>query len=155
MFKTICENNKKKVSPGTLGILTNPEHPIFKGFPTEMHTNWQWFPIIKESHPLVLDNFAKDYRPVVQVIDNIERNHKLGLVMEWKVGAGKLLICMSDLEKAAKYPEGRAFYESVLGYMQSDEFNPAAEITMDELKKKLAEKPRQVSLKELNNISQY
>lgn len=155
MFKTICENNKKKVSPGTLGILTNPEHPIFKGFPTEMHTNWQWFPVIKESHPLVLDNFAKDYRPIVQVIDNIERNHKLGLVMEWKVGAGKLLICMSDLEKAAKYPEGRAFYESVLGYMQSDEFNPAAEITMDELKKKLAEKPRQVSLKELNNISQY
>ena len=155
MFKTICENNKKKVSPGTLGILTNPEHPIFKGFPTEMHTNWQWFPVIKESHPLVFDNFAKDYRPIVQVIDNIERNHKLGLVMEWKVGAGKLLVCMSDLEKAAKYPEGKAFYQSVIDYMRSADFNPPAEITMDELKKKLAEKPRQVSLKELNNISQY
>ena len=155
MFKTICENNKKKVSPGTLGILTNPEHPIFKGFPTEMHTNWQWFPVIKESHPLVLDNFAKDYCPIVQVIDNIERNHKLGLVMEWKVGAGKLLVCMSDLEKAAKYPEGKAFYQSVIDYMRSADFNPSAEITVDELKKKLAEKPRQVSLKELNNISQY
>ena len=155
MFKTICENNKKKVSPGTLGILTNPEHPIFKGFPTEMHTNWQWFPVIKESHPLVLDNFAKDYRPIVQVIDNIERNHKLGLVMEWKVEAGKLLVCMSDLEKAAQYPEGKAFYQSVLNYMRSADFNPSAEITVDELKKKLAEKPRQVSLKELNNISQY
>ena len=155
MFKTICENNKKKVSPGTLGILTNPEHPIFKGFPTEMHTNWQWFPVIKESHPLVLDNFAKDYRPIVQVIDNIERNHKLGLVMEWKVEAGKLLVCMSDLEKAAKYPEGKAFYQSVIDYMRSADFNPSAEITVDELKKKLAEKPRQVSLKELNNISQY
>ena len=155
MFKTICENNKKKVSPGTLGILTNPEHPIFKGFPTEMHTNWQWFPVIKESHPLVLDNFAKDYRPIVQVIDNIERNHKLGLVMEWKVGAGKLLVCMSDLEKAAKYPEGKAFYQSVIDYMRSADFNPSTEITVDELKKKLAEKPRQVSLKELNNISQY
>ena len=155
MFKTICENNKKKVSPGTLGILTNPEHPIFKGFPTEMHTNWQWFPVIKESHPLVLDNFAKDYRPIVQVIDNIERNHKLGLVMEWKVGAGKLLVCMSNLEKAARYPEGKAFYQSVIDYMRSADFNPSAEITVDELKKKLAEKPRQVSLKELNNISQY
>ena len=155
MFKTICENNKKKVSPGTLGILTNPEHPIFKEFPTEMHTNWQWFPVIKESHPLVLDNFAKDYRPIVQVIDNIERNHKLGLVMEWKVGAGKLLVCMSDLEKASKYPEGKAFYQSVIDYMRSADFNPSAEITVDELKKKLAEKPRQVSLKELNNISQY
>ena len=155
MFKTICENNKKKVSPGTLGILTNPEHPIFKGFPTEMHTNWQWFPVIKESHPLVLDNFAKDYRPIVQVIDNIERNHKLGLVMEWKVGAGKLLVCMSDLEKAAKYPEGKAFYQSVIDYMRSADFNPSSEISVDELKKKLAEKPRQISLKELNNISQY
>ena len=155
MFKTICENNKKKVSPGTLGILTNPEHPIFKGFPTEMHTNWQWFPVIKESHPLVLDNFAKDYRPVVQVIDNIERNHKLGLVMEWKVGAGKLLVCMSDLEKAAKYPEGKAFYQSVLSYMRSADFNPSAEITVDELMKKLAEEPRKITMKELNNISQY
>ena len=155
MFKTICENNKKKVSPGTLGILTNPEHPIFKGFPTEMHTNWQWFPVIKESHPLVLDNFAKDYRPIVQVIDNIERNHKLGLVMEWKVGAGKLLVCMSDLEKASKYPEGKAFYQSVIDYMRSADFNPSAEITVDELKKKLAEEPRKITMKELNNISQY
>ena len=155
MFKTICENNKKKVSPGTLGILTNPEHPIFKGFPTEMHTNWQWFPVIKESHPLVLDNFAKDYRPIVQVIDNIERNHKLGLVMEWKVGAGKLLVCMSDLEKASKYPEGKAFYQSVIDYMRSADFNPQVEITASDLLKTLKEEPRKVSLKELNNISQY
>ena len=155
MFKTICENNKKAVSPGTLGILTRPEHPIFKGFPTEMHTNWQWFPVIKESHPLVLDNFAKDYLPIVQVIDNIERNHKLGLVMEWKVGAGKLLVCMSDLEKASQYPEGRAFYQSVLSYMRSSEFNPQSEITIPDLMKTLKEEPRKVSMKELNNISQY
>ena len=155
MFKTICENNKKTVSPGTLGILTNPKHPIFCDFPTEMHTNWQWFPVIKESHPLVLDNFAKDDKPIVQVIDNIERNHKLGLVMEWKVGAGKLLVCMSDLEKASEYPEGRAFYESVLSYMRSPEFAPQSEITIADLRKNLKEEPRQISLKELNNISQY
>ena len=155
MFKTICENNKKTVSPGTLGILTNSKHPIFCDFPTEMHTNWQWFPVIKDSHPLVLDNFAKDDKPIVQVIDNIERNHKLGLVMEWKVGAGKLLVCMSDLEKASEYPEGRAFYESVLSYMRSPEFAPQSEITIADLRKKLKEEPRQISLKELNNISQY
>ena len=155
MFKTICENNKKKVSPGTLGILTNPTHPLFRDFPTEMHTNWQWFPVIKESHPLVLDNFPKDYRPIIQVIDNIERNHKLGLVMEWKVGKGKLLVCMSDLEKASEYPEGRAFYESVLDYMLSGDFHPSSEMTMEELKKTLATEPRKITMKELNNISQY
>ena len=155
MFKTICENNKKMASPGTLGILTYPEHPIFKGFPTEMHTNWQWFPVIKESHPLVLDNFAKDYKPIVQVIDNIERNHKLGLVMEWKVGAGKLLVCMSNLEKASQYPEGRAFYQSVLNYMRSADFNPQTKITAADLLKTLKEEPNKISMKELNNISQY
>ena len=54
--------------------------------------------------------------------------------MEWKVGVGQLLVCMSDLEKAAKYPEGKAFYQSVIDYMRSASFNPSAEITVDELK---------------------
>ncbi len=155
MFKTISENNKKPVSPGTLGILTNPDHPLFRSFPTEMHSNWQWFPIVKASHPLVLDNFPKDCQPVVQVIDNIERNHRLGLVMEWKVGKGSLLVCMSDLEQAAQYPEGRAFYRSVLDYMRSTDFAPAAEISVGRLQKTLSEKPREITMKELNNISQY
>ena len=155
MFKTISENNKKPVSPGTLGILTNPDHPLFRGFPTEMHSNWQWFPVVKASHPLVLDNFPKDCQPVVQVIDNIERNHRLGLVMEWKVGKGKLLVCMSDLEQAAQYPEGRAFYRSVLDYMRSTDFAPAAEISVGRLQETLSEKPRAITMKELNNISQY
>ncbi len=155
MFKTICDNNKKAPSPGTLGILTDPKHPVFGAFPTEMHTNWQWFPVIKESHPLMLDNFGKAYKPIVQVIDNVERNHKLGLLMEWKVGKGKLLVCMSNLEKASQYPEGKAFYESVLQYMRSTAFSPSAEITVDALRKTLSEKPREITMKELNNISQY
>jgi hypothetical protein len=97
MFKTISENNKKPVSPGTLGILVNPSHPLFGDFPTESYSNWQWFSIVKESYPLILDRLDKDERPLLQVIDNIERNHKLGLVMEFQVESGKLLICMSDL----------------------------------------------------------
>ncbi len=155
MFKTISENNKKPVSPGTLGILTNPQHPLFRGFPTEMHSNWQWFPVVKASHPLVLDNFPKDCQPIVQVIDNIERNHRLGLVMEWQVGKGKLLVCMSDLEQASKHPEGRAFYRSVLDYMRSTDFAPAAAISVSRLQETLSEKPREITMKELNNISQY
>ncbi len=155
MFKTICENNKKMVSPGTLGILTNPQHAIFNSFPTEEHTDWQWFPIIKNSHPLVLDNMPKDYNPIVQVIDNIERNHKLGLVMEFSIGKGKLLICMSDLKKAAEYPEGKAFCHSIISYMQSDSFNPKAAFSFSDLMKYLTANSGETKLKELNNISQY
>ena len=155
MFKTICENNKKPVSPGTLGILTNPKHPLFGDFPTDEHTNWQWFPVIQQSHPLILDNLPHSYRPIVQVIDNIERNHRLGLVCEFAVGKGKLLICMSDLECAQEYLEGRQFYHSVLRYMQSDDFQPKVQMKWSDLLKVLSDHVQESNLKELNNISQY
>ena len=155
MFKTICENNKKPVSPGTLGILTNPKHPLFGEFPTDEHTNWQWFPIIQNSHPLILDNLPRGYRPIVQVIDNIERNHRLGLVFEFAVGQGKLLVCMSDLERTTDYPEGRQFYHSLLRYMQSDDFQPQTQIKWPELWQLLSGHVEETKLKELNNISQY
>ena len=155
MFKTICEGNKKSVSPGTLGILTDPTHPIFKGFPTEMHTNWQWFPIIKASHPMILDNTGKNYRPIVQVIDNIERNHKLGLIFEFAIGKGKLLVSMADLEKATSYPEGRAFYRSVLEYMTSDDFAPQTHITLEDFQKLMTTEVIEGKIGELNNISPY
>ena len=155
MFKTICEGNKKSVSPGTLGILTDPRHPIFRSFPTEMHTNWQWFPIIKNSHPMILDNTGSDYRPIVQVIDNIERNHKLGLVFEFAIGKGKLLVCMADLEKASDYPEGRAFYRSVLEYMTSKDFVPRTHITLDDFHRLMTTDVVEGKIGELNNISPY
>lgn len=113
MFRTICENLDRPVSPGTLGILTDPGHPALADFPTEFHTNWQWFPIIKQSYPMILDRLSDDYRPIVQVIDNVERNHKLGLLFEFKVGNGKLLVCMSDLKAVQDKPEARQFYRSI------------------------------------------
>ena len=107
MFKTICEGNKKSVSPGTLGILTDPRHPIFRSFPTEMHTNWQWFPVIKNSHPMILDNTGSDYRPIVQVIDNIERNHKLGLVFEFAIGTAECEISVTGVSRLRAIKGGK------------------------------------------------
>ena len=39
--------------------------------------------------------------------------------------------------------------------MRSVDFNPQVEMTASDLLKTLKEEPRKVSLKELNNISQY
>ena len=127
MFKQICESNGKPVSPGTLGILTDPAHPLFREFPTEEHTDWQWFPVLKASRPMILDAL-RGYKPIVQVIDNVERNHRLGLVFEFAAGKGKLLVCCSDLESVLDYPEGRQFYKAILDYMRSDDFQPSVEL---------------------------
>ena len=118
MFKTISENMNKPVSPGTLGIYTDPKHPLFHNFPTEFHTNWQWFPIIKNSRPFILDDTPQNYMPIVQVIDNFERNHKLGLIYDFKVEKGKLLVCMSDLLKITEFPEAKQLLFSMLSYME-------------------------------------
>lgn len=133
MFKGISESNNKPVSPGTMSILTNPELPLFSDFPTEFHTNWQWWPIVKNSRPFILDDTPKNYRPLVQVIDNIERNHKLGLIFEFSVGSGKLLVCMSDLKAIQNKPEGRQLYRSIIRYMSSDKFNPSQVLSQSEL----------------------
>jgi hypothetical protein len=153
MFKTISENNKKPVSPGTLGILTNPKHPLFNDFPTDSCTSWQWFPVIKASHPLILDNLPQPYRPIVQVIDNIELNHKLGLIFEFSIGKGSLLVCMSDLQAASKYPEGRQLYKSILEYMSSKAFAPQSRFTLHELMDALTKSTETGNIKELKNIS--
>lgn len=43
---------------------------------------------MKNSRPIILDEMPQDFRPIVQPIDNFERNHKLGLIFETKVGKG-------------------------------------------------------------------
>jgi hypothetical protein len=133
MFKGISESNNRPVSPGTMSILTDPRLPLFSDFPTEFHTNWQWWPVVKNSQPFILDNTPKNYRPLVQVVDNIERNHKLGLIFEFAVGKGKLLVCMSDLKVIQNKPEGRQLYSSILKYMASDKFNPEQMLSPQEV----------------------
>ena len=153
MFKTICENLGKEVSPGTLGILTDPSHPALASFPTENHTNWQWFPIVKSSRPMVLDLLPAAYRPIVQVIDNVERNHKLGLLFEFKVGEGRLLVCAADLRSVLDKPEARQFYLSLVRYMESDAFSPATNLTPDELERLFITIPSVGNIAKLGNIS--
>lgn len=155
MFRTICENLDRPVSPGTLGILTDPGHPALADFPTEFHTNWQWFPIIKQSYPMVLDRLSDDYRPIVQVIDNVERNHKLGLLFEFKVGNGKLLVCMSDLKAVQDKPEARQFYRSLLEYMESPAFAPSYSLSAKDLQDLFTAKVKAGEMKKLFNISSY
>ena len=155
MFRTICENLDRPVSPGTLGILTDPGHPALADFPTEFHTNWQWFPIIKQSYPMVLDRLSDDYRPIVQVIDNVERNHKLGLLFEFKIGNGKLLVCMSDLKAVQDCPEARQFYRSILEYMESPAFAPSYSLSAKDLQDLFTAKVKTGEMKKLFNISSY
>ncbi len=134
MFKGISEWTGKPVSPGTLGLLIRDEHPLFKSFPTSFHTDWQWFSIIKEGRAMILDELSGNYLPVVQVIDNLERNQRLGLIFEFSVGNGRLLVCSSPLHRLNDRPEAMQLYRSMLEYMSSESFRPGYSLSHDKLK---------------------
>ncbi len=152
MFNTICESQGKPSSPGTLGILADPEHPALSLFPNDGHTDWQWYSLIKSSRPIILDRLnAIGYKPIVQVIDNVERNHRLGLLMEFAVGPGRLLVLAAnpgDRDAAA-----RAFMASITRYMNSPDFAPTTQLTPAELTELLTVPVNSASIESLHNIS--
>ncbi|MCF0168588.1 MAG: glycoside hydrolase, partial [Bacteroidales bacterium] len=155
MFKTISENGNKPVSPGTLGMLMDPVHPMFASFPTEGHTNWQWWCIALNSRPLILDPLNKNYFPIIQTVDNVERNHKLGILMEMRVGNGSLLICTTDLNGIGQFPEGRAYADAIRRYVSGNDFNPAFAIDMQQLRNLLYSKTEERDIQGVQNLTDY
>ena len=134
-----AKRGDKRQPPGTLGILCDPKSPAFASFPTEFHSNWQWWHLVKNSRPISFDGTSADFRPIVQVIDNFARNQKLGLIAETKIGNGSMLICAIDLMNHQDKPEARQLLHSLLGYMNSPAFKPQTEIDSELLKKLLPE----------------
>jgi hypothetical protein len=118
-----------KGGAGTMSVLCEPKHPALAQFPTEPHTNWQWYDLLQNSVTMILNDTPKDFRPIVQLIDNFSRNDKLGNVFEAKVGNGKLLACSIDLAKDLEQrPAARQMLHSLCAYMASDAFAPATEM---------------------------
>ena len=135
MFADSARKRGLPEPPGTLGLLCHPDAPALAAFPTEFHSNWQWWHLVKNSRPIILDDTPADYRPIVQVIDNFARNHKLGLIAETKVGPGAMLVCVIDLLETQDRPEARQLLHSLLGYLASPAFAPATAWSAETLDK--------------------
>ncbi len=87
------------------GDFYDPNHPVFRYFPGEGHSDYQWFNVIMNGNPVILDHFAEPVEPIVWTIDTPHRCHRLGLLFELKVGKGKVMVCTTDLSQfAGKQP---------------------------------------------------
>ncbi|NQU55334.1 MAG: beta-galactosidase [Bacteroidetes bacterium] len=121
--------------PHTLGILCNPEHPALELFPTEYHSNWQWWDAMSHSDAIKLNDFPVELKPIVRIIDDWVTNRQLALLFEAKVGKGKILISgvdlVNDLENRLEAIQLKA---SLLNYMKGDLFNPNTELSSNQIK---------------------
>ncbi|MEN8117714.1 MAG: discoidin domain-containing protein [Bacteroidota bacterium] len=120
--------------PATAGLLIDNSHPIFNQFSSESYSDARWIDLVEGSNAFVLNDMPMPLSPMVQGIDDLHRNNKLGLIFEAKVGKGRVLACAIDLENDLdNRPVARQFKRSLITYMQSDFFCPKTELSQEEL----------------------
>jgi hypothetical protein len=120
--------------PHTLGILCNPNHPALAGFPTEYHSNWQWWDAMSHSGAINLTSLPSGIRPIVRVVDDWFTNRPLALIFEAKAGKGKILISGIDLTtNLGQRPEARQLLFSLQNYMTGERFNPKNEVNPESI----------------------
>ncbi|MGD8781365.1 MAG: glycoside hydrolase family 2 TIM barrel-domain containing protein [Ignavibacteria bacterium] len=122
-------------APHTLGILCDPNSALLKEFPTESHSNYQWWDAMSHSNAILLSELGDNIKPTVRIIDDWFTARPLGLIIEAKIGKGKIVLIgidlMTDIDNRL---EAKQLLKSISSYMESDAFNPNQEIESDKLK---------------------
>jgi hypothetical protein len=138
-WNTAWTNNQP---PHTLGILCAPGNPVFRDFPTDFYSNWQWWDPIAHSQAMILDGFPADLKPLIQPIDTWFENRRLALAFETKTDGGKLMVCSIDLKNISEERVvSRQLLLSVLNYMNSKSFDPDIEVDINSIRE-LIDMPR-------------
>ncbi|GAA1581709.1 DUF5107 domain-containing protein [Actinoplanes couchii] len=117
-------------APHTLGITHDPEHPLFREFPSDGHTDWQWWDLLHGAQAMV--GLPEGLRPIVQPIDTWFTARRLGALVEARVGAGRLVVCTLNLDTPG--PVSGHFHRALLSYLTGDDFDPATELTPEQVR---------------------
>lgn len=129
--------------PHTLGILCDPKHPVFEDFPTEFHSNLQWWEILHKQQVMNLELFPPEFKPLIQPIDTWFLNRRLAVLFEAQVENGKIIVCSADLQNNLdERPVARQLMYSITKYMLSDKFNPRYKVDISIIKELFEKKER-------------
>ena len=120
--------------PHTTGIYLNEYHPLFRHFPTEYHSNLQWWELLNRAQVMQFTHFPDEFQPLVQSIDTWFLSRKIGMLFEANVLRGKLIMTTMDLTSA---PEqrivARQMRKAIYDYMNSDDFRPQYDVTPEQI----------------------
>lgn len=113
-----------------MGQMIDAAHPVFRNFPTEFHTDWQWWHMASQRAAIL----PEYYQTIIAEMDSYAYLRPMAQLLECQCGNGKLLFSAMGLQDLQEYPEARALLASVYQYMDSAEFQPKQEIPWDVLK---------------------
>lgn len=114
---------------GGMGQLIDTEHPIFKEFPTDFHTDWQWW-IMATKRAVVL---PRPMKTIITEMDSYAFLRPMAQLIEFRCLKGKVLLSTMELHKSQQYPEARALKTAIYEYLSGEDFEPSEEIAEEEL----------------------
>jgi hypothetical protein len=120
--------------PHTTGILVNPAHPLFREFPTDYHSDLQWWELVNRAQVMQFTDFPADFQPLVQSIDTWFLSRKIGMLFEAKVLNGRLVMTTMDIDSDLDHRiVARQLRTSLLHYMHSDAFRPTITVAPERI----------------------
>ncbi|GAB2546538.1 glycoside hydrolase family 2 protein [Gracilibacillus alcaliphilus] len=117
----------------TMGMKIH-DHPVLKNMPHDSFSDWQWFHLVNQTGALNLDSVPQ-VEPIIEVIDNFNRMKRLSYMFEAKIGRGKLFVTSLRFKEPAdlKRPETQYLFQEIINYLNSNQFEPKAQLTISEL----------------------
>lgn len=120
--------------PHTTGIFLNDYHPLFRDFPTEYHSNLQWWELLNKAQVMQFTHFPAEFQPTIQSIDTWFISRKIGMLFEANVLNGKLIMTSMDItSQPEKRIVARQMHKAILDYMNSDAFRPDTRISPEQI----------------------
>jgi hypothetical protein len=133
--------------PHTTGLLIDHRHPALADFPTEYHSDMQWWELVNKAQVMQFSDFPKGFQPIVQSIDTWFISRKIGMLFEANVHGGKLMMTTMDLSSDLdKRIAARQMRHSILRYMNSDKFNPQHTLDINLIKDLFTKKATEVEM---------
>jgi hypothetical protein len=133
--------------PHTTGIFVNNYHPLFKNFPTDYHSDLQWWELLNKAQVMQFTDFPADFQPLVQSIDTWFVSRKIGMLFEAKVMNGKLMMTSMDItSNSDNRIVARQMYKAILDYMNSDNFRPQTAVSVENIKDLFTKKAKKVDM---------
>lgn len=120
---------------GGMGQLIDSAHPLFEDFPTDSHTDWQWWPMASQRAVIL----PKRIQAIITEMDSYAYLRPMAQLFECRCGGGRLLFSSMGLQDLQQYPEARALLSSIYRYMAGEGFAPEQELDVETVASLVAE----------------
>ena len=110
---------------GCMGQLIDADHPLFRAFPTENWSTWQWHPMAGQRAILL----PRKMKAIIAEMDSCALLRPMAQLFECRFGKGRLMVSSLGLHRLKQTPNVRALQKAIYDYMASDLFRPEEELS--------------------------